>query len=110
VWLPEEWVEVGPNCVAVVDGAFLLRPELEGHWNYLVWLDIDFETMVQRACTRDVAWVGSAQAVAERYRQHWIPTHRLYERATDASARAHAFIDHRDVQAPRLMRLDEPVG
>jgi uridine kinase len=104
-WLPEEWRTVGDQAVAIVDGAFLLRPELAGHWDYVIWLDIDMETMVERARRRDVAWVGSEQAVEERYRRHWIPTHELYERLTDAPARAHAVVDNRDLRRPVLLRL-----
>jgi uridine kinase len=107
-WLPEEWHAVGDQTVAVVDGAFLLRPELAGHWDYVIWLDIDMETMVERARHRDVAWVGSEQAMEERYRRHWIPTHELYERLTEPRTRAHAVIDNRNPQAPRIHRLSQP--
>lgn len=108
VWLPDEWRAVGDQAVAIVDGVFLLRPELAGHWDYLIWLDIDDETMVERARQRDVAWVGSADVVEERYRRHWIPTHELYERLTDAPAHAHAVVDNRDLQRPTLLRLSPP--
>jgi uridine kinase len=107
-WLPERWVTVGVDCVVVVDGVFLLRPELTAHWDYLVWLDVDFETMIQRARERDVAWVGSKEVVEQRYRRHWIPTHELYERLTGGSAQAQAVIDTRIVQAPRIVRLIGP--
>jgi hypothetical protein len=52
--------------------------------------------------------VGSEQQVVERYRRHWIPTHELYERLTDAPARAHAVIDNRNVQEPVIRRLWAP--
>jgi uridine kinase len=107
-WLPEEWCEVGPRAVVIIDGAFLLRPELADHWDYIIWLDIDHETMVERARRRDVAWVGSADIVEERYRRHWVPTHDLYERLTAAPTRAHAVIDNRDIPRPRLLRLSPP--
>jgi hypothetical protein len=78
---------------------------LEASWDYLMWLDIDFETMIERARKRDAAWVGSEAIVAKRYRRLWIPIHRLYEQLTNARARADAFIDNRDVQSPVLRRL-----
>jgi uridine kinase len=70
---PERWIDAEPDCIAIVDGAFLLRPELENCWDVLVWLDIDFETMVERARERDMAWVGSEDAVVERYRDTGSP-------------------------------------
>jgi uridine kinase len=99
---------VGNRAVAVVDGVFLLRPEFAGHWDYVIWLDIDMETMVERARRRDVAWVGSEQVVEERYRRHWIPTHELYERLTEPCPRAHAVIDNRIPQEPKIQRLSLP--
>jgi uridine kinase len=103
--LPESWVDVGGDCVAIVDSAFLHRPELEASVDFLVWLEIDFETMIRRACERDTAWVESVEEVERRYRQHWIPTHELYERLFRPQQRAHAVIDNRDSEAPQLRRL-----
>jgi uridine kinase len=107
-WLPEAWRLVGERAVAIVDGVFLLRSDLAEHWDYRIWLDIDIETMVERARRRDVAWVGSEQVVEERYRRHWVPTHELYERLTDAASLADVVLDNRDVQRPRLLRLSQP--
>lgn len=108
VWRPEEWHAVGNRSVAIIDGVFLLRPDLAGHWDYVVWLDIDMETMVERARRRDVAWVGSDRVVEDRYRQHWIPTHELYERLIEPRTYAHAIIDNRSPQAPKVLRLSRP--
>jgi uridine kinase len=107
-WLPDEWREVGSEAVGIVDGAFLLRPDLAEHWDYVVWVDIDMETMVERARRRDVAWVGTERAVEERYRRHWIPTHALYERLDRPMERAHAIIDNRDPERPAILRLLPP--
>lgn len=104
-WLPEAWHTIGDEAVAIIDGAFLLRPELASHWDYVIWLDIDMETMVERARRRDVAWIKSASEVEARYRRHWIPTHELYERLTAPHTLADAVIDNRIFQAPRIHRL-----
>jgi uridine kinase len=103
---PERWIDAEPDCIAIVDGAFLLRPELENCWDVLVWLDIDFETMVERARERDMAWVGSEDAVVERYRDTGSP--RTDERLANPRARAHVLIDNRLPHAPILRRLNCP--
>jgi uridine kinase len=108
VWLPEEWVDVGADTIAIIDGAFLLRTELAGHWDYVIWLDIDIETMVDRARQRDVAWTGSEERVVERYRNLWIPTHLLYERLVEPMSKADLVIDNRDVTAPEILRFADP--
>ena len=110
VWLAEEWHAVGANCVLLVDGAFLQRPELCTEWDYLVWLDVDLETMVERARHRDVAWVGSEEVVVGRYRRRVGPTHALYEQLVQPRDHADAVVDMRDLTAPRILRLGQRLG
>lgn len=102
---PEVWHTVAEDTIAIIDGVFLLRPELATHWDYVIWLDIDMETMVERARRRDVAWVGSEQVVEAHYRRHWVPTHELYERLERPRERAHVVIDNRALSQPRVLRL-----
>jgi len=104
-WLPEEWHAVGATCVLIVDGAFLQRPELRTGWDYLIWLDIDAESMVARARQRDVAWVGSEEVVVDRYRRRMIPSHALYDELAQPRERANTVIDTRDLGAPRIVKL-----
>ncbi|CAN5549140.1 uridine kinase [soil metagenome] len=102
---PETWISIRDQAVAIVDGIFLLRPGLADRWDFIIWLDIDMETMVQRARDRDVEWVGSVTEVEDRYRRHWIPTHELYERLDSPVDRAHAVIDNRFCEEPRIIRF-----
>lgn len=108
VFWPEQWQTVSDDTVAIIDGVFLLRPELAVHWDYIIWLDIDMEAMVERARRRDVAWVGSEDVVEDRYRRHWIPTHELYERLIMPQSQAHAVLDNRQPQNPTVLRLVRP--
>jgi uridine kinase len=102
---PVEDAAVTAECdaIVVIDGAFLLRPELREAWDLAIWLDVSFETMIERAAVRDVAWVGDASVVRERYLTRWVPTHRLYE-ATGAREHAHAIIDNEDPERPVVLR------
>jgi uridine kinase len=99
-----EVVQVPEDAVVVVDGAFLLRPELRDCWDYVIWVQVDPDTMVERGVARDVAWVGPEQAVRERYRRLWIPLHELYERHTGAPGLADVVVDNSDPAHPRLER------
>jgi uridine kinase len=103
--LAEEWHDVGATCVLVVDGAFLQRPELKDRWDYLIWVDVDAETIVNWARRRDVGWVGSEQVVADRYRRRVHPSHALYQDLVHPRERANAVLDLRDFKAPRIVRL-----
>lgn len=33
-----KWMSAGPDAILIVEGVFLLRPELSGMWNYSIWL------------------------------------------------------------------------
>lgn len=105
VLLPEAWHNLADDAVVVVDGIFLLHPELAGRWEYLIWLDVDVETMIERARRRDTTWIGSVDAVERRYRHFRQPVHELYQRLENPAARADAVLDNRDVERPRLVRL-----
>ena len=103
--MEEKWIEVTDRTILVVDGAFLCRPELRNEWDYVIWLDVDTETMIARARARDVAWVGSEEVVVERYRQRVIPSHLLYEALARPVDPANAVLDTRDLNGLRLVRL-----
>ena len=106
--LPEVWHEVSDDAVVIVDGILMLHPELAAHWDYVIWLDVDTETMVGRACQRDSNWYGSREAAERRYRQFRLPIYAWYERLAEPSRHAHAIIDNRDFERPRLLRLQRP--
>ncbi|WP_165069554.1 nucleoside/nucleotide kinase family protein [Marisediminicola senii] len=36
---PAKWITAPGDAVLVIDGVYLLRPELRGLWNYSIWLD-----------------------------------------------------------------------
>jgi uridine kinase len=105
-WLPAEWHLVASGTVLVADGAFLLHPDLADLWDFVIWVHVDEETMIDRARRRDVAWVGSVDVVEQRYRQRVVPVHHLYEREAQPVERAHAVIDNRQIGSPRIVRLE----
>ncbi len=101
---PNGETQLAEDGVLLLEGAFLLRPALRGWWDFAIWLDVSFETMVERAVARDVAWVGDPAKVRARYEGFWTDTHSLYE-ACGAREAAHAVIDNEDPANPRLVRL-----
>jgi uridine kinase len=100
----DEPVVVPADAVLVVDGGMLMRPELADAWDMTIWIDVDWDDMVERAVARDVAWVGDADVVRRRYANRFRPMHDMYERVTNARARATVVVDNRDPERPRLLR------
>jgi uridine kinase len=100
---PEHWTDVPSGVIVVIDGIFLLRPDLRQYWDYTIWVDIDWESMLERAGKRDAAWIGSAEIAIDRYHTFWIPTHELYEAETNPKSRANAIVDNRYLETPSLL-------
>ena len=98
---------IADDGILLVEGAFLLKPALRVWWDFTIWLDVSFATMVERAVARDVAWVGDADKVRARYQGFWTDTHSLYE-ACGAQGAAHAVIDNEAPANPRLVRFTPP--
>jgi uridine kinase len=68
----------GGAGVTIVDGVFLLRPELRDAWDYRIFVSISFDEVLRRALERDVARFGSREEVERRYRTRYIPGQQLY--------------------------------
>jgi uridine kinase len=96
-------VEVAPvDAVLLVDGVFLLRPELVHQWEYRVFVDVAFSTVLDRAVERDRALFGSAAVVEERYRRRYIPGQQIYLAEARPHERADMIVHNDDPGKPRL--------
>jgi hypothetical protein len=81
-----------PNAIALVDGVILLRSELTDAWDFTVFVEVDFEEALRRACLRDESLFGSAAAVRERYERRYFPAqHKLDQMPADCR---HASVEH----------------
>ena len=96
--------EASPDAVLIVDGVFLLRPEVNEHWDLRVFLDIDFDLVLQRGAERDQGWAGGWDAAADLYRTRYIPSEEIYLAEVRPHDLADIIIDRRDFAAPRLIR------
>ncbi len=101
--IPEAWVDVAPDAVVVIDGIFLLGPDLADSFDYRIWLSVRPETILERACARDVAWVGSVEEVRARYEGFWLPAHAHYEERLRPTSRADVVIENDCLEDPRIV-------
>jgi len=92
------------DAILVVDGAFLQRPELDGHWDLRIYVDISFETVQRRGHRRDAAWMPSLAAAEERDRTKYVPGEQIYVREVNPRDRADIVIDNEDLAHPRRVR------
>lgn len=100
-----ERVEILPQSLLIVDGVFLLHPVLRAHWDTIIWLEVDWETALQRALTRDSVWKRSPSEIETRYRDRNFAAHRHYVKHTGGSSSAEIVIDNTSVDHPKLLRF-----
>ena len=91
------------DAVLVMDGVFLLRPELDEFWDYRIWVEVPIAVALERAKQRDVALFGSEEAVHARYQVRYIPGQRLYFETAHPRERADAIVQNEDLENPLLV-------
>jgi len=97
-------VDVPVRAVLVVDGVFLLRPELRDQWDLSVYLTVPEHAILRRAVARDSALFGSVAETERRYRERYLPGQALYRAEADPEAAAHLVVDNTDPAAPVVLR------
>ena len=95
-------MDVAPEAIVIIDGMYLLAPDLAGDFDYRIWLSVRPETVLERACARDVAWVGSVEEVRARYEGFWLPAHAHYEERLRPTSRADVVIENDRFEDPRI--------
>jgi uridine kinase len=90
------WQTAPQDATLLVDGIFLLRPELRGLWNYSIWLDVAQEVADARLLERD----GAPPKL------RYLDGQKLYIAEADPRARASAIVDNSDYDHPRRVFAD----
>lgn len=102
--LPLSRIDAPRGAVLIFDGVFLLRPELRGCWDLVIYLHIEPDETLRRAVSRDLDLFGSAEAVIKRYRRRYLPGQRLYRERDRPMERADLVLDMSQPQAPKALR------
>lgn len=104
----EPSVEAPQDAVLLFDGVFLFRPELDQYWDFRIFVEVDFDEALRRACERDTALFGSADAVRDRYRARYIPGQRLYLQTVRPADSANVVLKNKDPSQPQLIARSLP--
>ena len=65
------------DAIVLVDGIFLMRPEIDEFWDLRLFVQVTEGAARERWLARDSAWMGEAEVI-ERYEKRYIPGERLY--------------------------------
>jgi uridine kinase len=91
------------DAVLVLDGGFLLRPELAGAWDLSVFLALDRAIALERAVARDALWLGGEGPARLRYGSRYFPGETLYLEEADPASRADVVVENTEPDRPRLL-------
>lgn len=94
------WVTAPADAVLVVDGIFLLRPELRDLWDVSIWLDVSFERAFARLAARHGIDPNPDADTNARYRHG----QELYAREAQPVAAASIVVENLDPAHPRRVR------
>jgi uridine kinase len=92
----------------VVDGVFLLRPELRDWWTLSVYLHVPEAVTLARGRQRDVPLLGTPEVVEHRYRARYLPGQALYRAEADPHAGADVVLDNSNPAAPVVLAWRTP--
>ena len=79
-----------PGSVVLVDGLFLHRDELAGHWEFSVFLDVPFDISVPRVASRDATTADRDSPSVRRY----VGAQEIYLAECSPRGRASMLIDN----------------
>ena len=93
------------DSILVVDGSFLLRPELAGGWDQSIYLDADFAVARERGARRDAELFGGVEQAARAFEARYHAACRRYLAEVDPAAHATVLVGHDDPEHPVLRRI-----
>ena len=74
----------------------MLRQELIEHWDYKIFVDVDFEESLRRATLRDKELFGSESSARERYMKRYIPGQKIYLKTFNPKTYADVVVKNND--------------
>ena len=99
------------ESMLIVDGTFLQRPELRGHFDLAIFLDTSETIAESRGILRDAERLGGMDEAHRLHAERYRAAFHLYEEACRPNLLADAVIDNDDLHHPRLVvRPDGRLG
>ena len=91
------------DAVLLVDGVFLLRPELLDRWDLSIFVAVTFERTVDRARARGTALSGPSAdttGIERSWRDRYIPSQQLYLARDRPADHADIIVNNDELQRP----------
>jgi uridine kinase len=92
----------GDTDILIFEGVFLFRPELVQYWDFKIYVDIDFQTSIDRALVRDIDLLGDRREILKRYQERYIQGQQIYLESVKPITIADMIIDNNDFTRPLI--------
>ncbi|KKQ35472.1 MAG: hypothetical protein US52_C0024G0006 [candidate division WS6 bacterium GW2011_GWA2_37_6] len=93
------------DSILIFDGIFLFTPRLNPFWDMRIFLDVPFETTIERVKQRvkDQEYLGSGNIV-KKYKTRYIPGQKIYFKKAEPKKKADIIIDNTDYTNPLIVK------
>lgn len=98
-----------PDSVLIFEGVMLFCDQLGDLFDYRIFVDVDEETILERALSRDIERLGGVDTLKRKYEGRYLPGQRRYFETFKPKERAHLVIDNRDYRAPVVVQRRSPL-
>lgn len=90
-----EQYDITQNTVVLLEGVFLQRKELQGLFDYRIYVDVPESIRLQRVLKRDT-YIGNEQQIIDKYKTRYFPAERHYFNTYRPDLAADAIISEYD--------------
>jgi len=88
------------NSVLLFDGVMLFNDSISHHFDYKIYVDASFDTIMERAIERDSERLGGKEEMIKKYNNRYIPGQQLYISKHKPHKKADLIIDNNNYEAP----------
>lgn len=96
------------DAIVLLDGSFLQRSDVAGHWDVVVFVDTSFEVARARGAARDAVMFGGRGRALHAFDARYHPACRRYVDEVAPADRASIVVTNDDIMRPQLLRMVQP--
>jgi len=90
------------NSVILIDGIFLQRKELRGVFDFVIFVEVDFDITLSRMLMRDNETVDGDKEITEMFNLRYRPAQEMYFDECSPLKHADVILDNNDLDCPLL--------
>lgn len=99
----EVFEDLAENSCLLIEGIFLFRLEIIPFLHIKIFVDADFEAVLNRVMTRDRGSLGDEAAVRSRYERKYIPGQKIYLNEDKPADISDIVVDNNNYTQPTVM-------